>query len=94
MRVGLVVSVPIEGFGDKIPATAEIKFEISAPPATPSQLINDEYPDRTLLSLGRRHGEGEGMPMKLLTLHTHDRSRTNLRSCSLLLRYDNQHDVL
>jgi len=44
--------LPIERFGVQIPAMAEIWFEISVPPAPPSQLSYDEYNDRTL-SVGR-----------------------------------------
>ena len=60
-------------------ARAEIWFEISAPPAPPSQLSYDEYTDRTR-SLGRQDGEGENWPplsyaeakkRKSLTLHPH-----------------------
>ena len=44
--------LPFVRFGVQTPARAEIWFEISAPPAPPSQLGYDEYTDRTL-SVGR-----------------------------------------
>jgi len=48
-----------------IPDRAEIWFEISAPPAPPSQLSYDEYTDCTL-SVGRTDGEGEDWPPALI----------------------------
>ena len=44
---------------------AGIWFEISVPPAPPSQLSYDEYTDHTL-SVGRRDGEGEDWPPALI----------------------------
>ena len=37
--------LPIKRFGVQIPGRAEIWFEISAPPAPPSQLSYDEHTD-------------------------------------------------
>ena len=54
-------------FGVQNPARTEIWFEISVPPAPPSQLSYDEYTDRTL-SVGRWGGEGKDWPTALICL--------------------------
>ena len=73
-----VLDCQAKGSGFK-PAMAAIWFEISAPPALPSQICYDEYIDRTLSVEDETVRERTGHPpsyaeakkMKLLTLHTH-----------------------
>ena len=45
---GWRAGLPIERFGIEIPARAKIWFEISAPPAPPSQFSYDEHTGHTL----------------------------------------------